>query len=363
MSEQTKIAWCDSTLNFWRGCTKVSEGCANCYAEQNMSVKLHGIKWGKGATRVERLAKARADALRWNKKPWVCDNCHQVFESSRHHYTIEPFQDGSLNCPNIATGYHRRRVFVNSLSDWLDPEVPVEWLASLLDTIRLCPDLTWILVTKRPELFSSRMTEARNYAALEWDTPASEFMHDWLHGGMVGDWSPSNVIVMASVENQARAEERIPALLRIPAICHGLSIEPLLGPVNLTQVRWKTQNDHHGKPQPDHFENVLCGGLISRGSSIPSVGWIVIGGESGVKARPCDTAWIRSLVNQGKQTGVPVFVKQLGANTYFESEAEFPHAFKSERGLLIHPKGGDPSEWPDDLRVREWAIMNFSGKS
>jgi protein gp37 len=222
--------------------------------------------------------------------------------------------------------YHRRRIFSLSLGDWLDPEVPIEWLAEMLDTIRRCDAVEWILCTKRPELWGERLELARH--AIECDangnTPA--WITAWL-----GGWTPHNITILASVENQAAADIRIPQLLRIPAARRGLSLEPLLGPVDVF-----SQGDPHAIQTPRG--EILKGGLD----------WIIIGGESGPRARPCNVEWIRSLVQQGKAACVSMFVKQLGSFCIEENG--------SQRRRILHddPKGADPAEWTEDLQVREF---------
>src|SRR5947209_9909116 len=125
MSQNTKIEWADDTHNFWRGCTKVSPGCANCYAEKLVTTRLKG-RWGKGAPRI-RIQDFDAP-LRWNKKPWVCDGCGQHLPDR----TVLGFGEHTrTGCSSKS--WHRRRVFSLSLADFLDEEAPIEWLA---DTLR-----------------------------------------------------------------------------------------------------------------------------------------------------------------------------------------------------------------------------------
>lgn len=152
--------------------------------------------------------------------------------------------------------------------------------------------------------------------------------------------APHNITILTTIENQD-ADWRIPHLLRIPAARRGLSLEPLLGPVDLSNYTpWLAESKWGG------------------------ISWLIIGGESGSKARPCNVEWIRSLVRQGQSAGVPVFVKQLGANvrtdeftpdgwpvgTYLDGHT--PSALARVR--LRSPKGADPSEWREDLRVQQW---------
>jgi len=313
MSERTKIAWCDSTFNPWRGCTKVSAGCASCYAET--WGRRFGVEWWPGKPRQSASEAYWRQPIRWNEKPWVCedpDHSSELF-SDRDAYAV---------AGHSAAKFHRRRVFSLSLGDWLDPEAPVEWLARLMDTIRQTPNLNWILCTKRPEKWDQRcgsvieLLHDGNGGGMDTPGPLNDMAQSWLDGS-----PPQNVCVLASVEDQAAADERIPHLLKIPARWRGLSMEPLLGEVSLYQT----------------------GGMLVRG--LRGLHWLVIGGESGPKARLCNTGWIRDLVSQGREAGVAVFVKQIGSR---------PTWGELERPKPTHPKGGDPSEWPTDLRVREW---------
>lgn len=325
---KTKIEWTDYTWNPWRGCTKVSLGCSNCYAET--IGRRFGVGWGSNAVRVPASEKVWRDPFRWEKR-YVC--------SRGCHIHRELVLGNECECGGVI---RHSRVFALSMGDWLDVEplhwrygpiggpplqslpvggIPVKWLARMLNTIRLTPELNWILVTKRPENFERRIYDIGNSllvpsgirAANEKDAPLLDWLKAWIEGN-----PPPNVCVMASVEDQQRADERIPHLLRIPARWHGLSLEPLLEPVNL----W-------GKD------------TLRRTTGID---WLVIGGESGPKARLCNVDWIRSLVRQGRDAGCSVFVKQLGSNS----------CVPAPYGPITHRKGGDPSEWPEDLRVRQW---------
>jgi protein gp37 len=153
-----------------------------------------------------------------------------------------------------------------------------------------------------------------------------------------GDRIPLNVWVGTSVEDQTRADERIPALLKIPAVGRFLSVEPLLGQVDLSPIIVRDGSILHLA-----MDLRMCG-----------VHWVIIGGESGPGARPCNVDWIRSLIYQCGAAGVPVFVKQLGARARDLVHDEDGNPLGTQNLLLTHPKGGDPADWPEDLRVREF---------
>jgi len=299
----------------------VSPGYANCYAE-TLSRRNPAVlgQWGRGKPRV--LAKNWTDPVRWNRA-W---NKAQYF--TRVQGQPEPAK------PTVFP----------SLCDWLDDEVPVEWLAKFLKLIHDTPNLTWLLLTKRPESFKNLIREAESFLLHEYGTGNPDA---W---GMVNRWilgdAPRNVWVGTSVEDQTRADERIPALLKIPAVSRFLSAEPLLDWVNL-----RLPNRSFGFPQHITKEGHAVG--MPQG-----IHWVIIGGESGHGARQCNVEAIRSLVVQCKRAGVPAFVKQLGAvpiqgNRSVIRDPIFGYPNRRVPGIT-HPKGGDPAEWPEDLRVREF---------
>lgn len=302
MSENSKIEWTDHTFNPWIGCSKVSEGCRNCYAEtldrNRFSKTLGGATkerpishWGPGAPRQRTSAANWQGPLKWNAK--------YVKENPEPH-------SGLPLCP---------RVFCASLADWLDPEVPIEWLADLLDLIRRTPHLNWQLLTKRPELWERRIAEAYAFSAFSKPHHAlMPWLTDWIPCGDATP--PHNVWIGTSIENQKAADERIPALLEIPARVRFLSSEPLLGPVNLVSRR-------------------DAGGVIVGTEWLDHIHWVIVGGESGPGFRPFDLKWARWLQIQSYAARVAFFMKQLGGAT-------------DKRGRL--------EDLPEDLRIREFPV-------
>ena len=281
--KETKIQWADHTWSPWRGCTKVSPGCAHCYAE-TLAKRFPGTlgQWGRGAPRVQ--SKNWTEPLKWTR--------------------------------DAGRGGVRRRVFP-SMCDWLDDEVLMEWLLRFMDLILDTPSLDWLLLTKRPE---------------NW--------RKWFNCA-----PPRNVWFGVSVENQELAVERIPILLEIPAMIRWVSAEPLLGPTRLQSFAY---GGFQHSPNCENENCALAGGPEDcSGIPIPSIDWLVIGGESGPGARGCNIEWVRALASEAKRGGVPYFVKQLGSRPFEQYDADFAPV------NLRDPKGGDPSEWPEDLRVRE----------
>lgn len=364
MGEQSKIEWTDDTHNFWQGCTKISPGCANCYAEardRRFYDKAGITHWGNGAPRVR--SKDFNAPLRWNNFPWVCDCKVQAGTTKGKRYfskdiamTAQEIRLGTFDCCECGRPVHRRRVFSLSLGDWLDDEVPIAWLADMLDVIRRCPNLDFLLLTKRPENFFGR--EAREYKpsrlGLAQEYALANSRHELF--GWLCEWGngkpPHNIRIGTSVENQHEADKRIPEVLKIPAKTHFISMEPLLSAVDLP-----ASGD-------GHFDDVPI---------IDGINWVIVGGESGLNARPCNVGWIRDIVQQCKASRVPCFVKQLGGRPLLKPcrQHHFDWRYKTTnenrpddklfaedgdmwRVLLNDKKGGVMSEWPEDLRVRQF---------
>lgn len=359
MSEQTKIQWCDDTHNFWRGCVKVSPGCANCYAEVSTPVRVARSEgrelWGG---KLRDKAKDFNAPLRWNEKPFICDIC-----GAAHHtppYLASPSRYcGVDGCQSMSV--HRRRVFSLSLGDWLDPDVPIEWLAEMLDVIRRCPNLDFLLLTKRPELWAERICGASDYCWPAKPT-ANTDLNSWLRKWFAGT-PPANIWIGATVENQEYADKRIPELLKIPAVCRFVSYEPALGAVDFHLGRyvcrfcgWRGTKKNAGMcPSMGVAECPICvrttRATLTR---YPEPDWIIVGGESGPKARPFNVDWARSTVRQCREAGVACFVKQLGARPYVDGQGPSLGQMVSLEAVMEDKKGGDIAEFPEDLRVREW---------
>lgn len=295
MSEGSKIEWCDDTMNFWRGCKKVSDGCAHCYAEISTPVRVARSKGRElwGGTMRDRAQDLDAP-LRWNKKPWVCETCGKPDDKHQDHSCTGRKED---SCHTANVQWHRRRVFSLSLGDWLDPDVPIEWLADMLRTIHDTPNLDWLLLTKRPENFRKRIA----FSADElWDRYATEddrrcdIAREWLAGN-----APKNIWLGTTVENQAMADKRIPLLLQIPAKVRFLSVEPMLGPISLPLTKpIPIHDDVYGDQHEYHEVNA-------------GIHWIICGGESGSKKRPFDCDWARSIRAQCEEYSIPFFFKQV----------------------------------------------------
>lgn len=256
MSENSKIEWTDHTFNPWEGCQKVGPGCDHCYAETRNARFAGGtaINWGPGAPRRRTSASNWAKPLKWNAQ-------------------AEAF---------AAQHGRRQRVFCASLADVFDNAVDMRWREDLFALITATPNLDWLLLTKRignvPPMIS-----------------------------LIPGHLPNNVWLGATVVNQEEADRDIPKLLEVPARVHFLSMEPLLGPVDLTRIRpttfAATANALTGKWKWDGGPKKV---------ETKALDWVIVGGESGPGARPMSPDWTSRLRDQCQAAGVPFLFKQWG---------------------------------------------------
>lgn len=239
MARQSLIGWTDATFNPWLGCSKISPGCTHCYAEA-WSSRYGMAPWGNHPRKRTSAANWSAP-VRWN---------HEAEQSGR-----------------------RPKVFCASLADVFDLQAPDSWRRDLFDLIARTPSLDWLVLTKRPE------------NALTWCDEIGTRPNVWLG---------------VSVEDQKRADERLPILRQIPAAIRFVSAEPLIEGVRLDLL---------------------------------GIDWVIVGGESGPGARAMTPDWARSIRDQCRQAGAAFFMKQLGGP-------------RDKRHRL--------EDLPDDLRIREW---------
>jgi protein gp37 len=308
VSEKTAISWCDATFNPWWGCTRVSPACDSCYAERDAKRFAPGrVLWGVDSERRTFGDSHWAAPLRWAKRAFVqCSTC-----GWRGMHTKLRHVDGDHKCPacddNIWNSA-RMRVFTASMGDWLDLDAPIAEFVRLLDTIRRTPELDWLLLTKRIGNWRRRLTDALDYLGAT-STPDAELI-DWIQDWLDGT-PPANVVMMATIVNQQEADRDLPKLLAVPARRRGLSIEPMLGAINLQRWLWEccghlAPGDDHGVlgKEPDY----CCGNPGPR----DEMHWVIAGGESGPHARPMHPDWVRSLRDQCAAAGVPFHFKQWG---------------------------------------------------
>jgi len=313
MVENTKIEWAHHTFNPWVGCQKVGPGCDHCYAEV-ANGGAHAAKWGPHAERVRTRPRNWNFPAKWNTA--------------------------------AASAGERHRVFCSSLADVFDNHASIlpEWRSDLARLIHDTPNLDWLLLTKRIG-------------------NADHMLREMFPGG-----TPRNIWLGITVTGQDEADRDIRKLLEAKAE-HNLpvaylSMEPLLGPVDLTRVKFGALSYQTGV----HYHDVLRGGFWSpkpffrpsqpgeemshftNASDLGSIDWVIVGGETGAEARPMHIKWVQALRDQCAAAETPFLFKQWG-NWFPDGEMDGSGAIYSgtrrENDSLFH-------EWPDegDLSVR-----------
>lgn len=317
MAANSSIEWTQRTWNPVVGCTKVSPGCAHCYAE-TMANRLKGMAIADKATgrdpgRKRHYIKVIDSKGRWNGKLAV----------------VPEALDDPYGWKKPTT------VFVNSMSDLFHESLPFRKISAIFTVMAQNQQHTFQILTKRAD----RLLE----------------FYEWNYGGMTRrdseeDWLAnwSNVWFGVSVERQKEADERIPLLLQVPAAVRFLSCEPLLGPIRIDHLSlW---NESGFSTPREVYPLIGTMAIPDMDMNCGAINWVIVGGESGPAARTCDLNWIRSIVEQCKAAEVPCFVKQLGGNL---SDEDLSECARASCRSMHDSKGGDPSEWPADLRVRE----------
>lgn len=297
MGTKSSIEWTDATWNPWQGCTKVSEACRNCYMFPGMR------RYGRDPAVVVRSSPATF------RLP--------IKRTRAGDFAIRP---GS-------------KVFTCSWSDWFHESADA-WRADAWEIVHQRPDLTFQIVTKRPERILEHLP------------------HDW------GDEGYPHVWLIVTAENQEEFDRRIPHLLKIPAAIRGVSIEPLLGPIH--------RGPHCGDcgAHMDIAGRCLCVNKGREGGRL--IDWIILGGESGPESRFFDLDHARAIAAECLAAGVACFQKQLGRRPVSGTAKEWPKGTTLREpgdpeghptlyeARLKDPKGGDWSEWPADLRLRQF---------
>lgn len=330
MSTNSAIEWTEATWNALAGCTPNSPGCLNCYA-------------AKMSNRLEAMGQSKYAGLT------VLRNGVRTFNGKIN------FDEAALSIPlkrKKPTMY-----FVNSMSDLFHEDVPWDYVDKVFAVMALCPQHTFQVLTKRPARMADYTDEL--YIGRRMIGPASDGM--WSSklasrlqvmnafglkagGGENQPWKPfPNVWLGCSPVNQKTYDEYRAHMQRVTATVRFYSLEPLLGPIDLGDDFWESGN---------------------------RVEWVIVGGESGPNARPCNIDWVRDIVRQCREADVPVFVKQLGSTVVqrctncgkmtgncmggmVDSCGPGHAQFAAECFRVHDSKGGDPDEWPEALRVRE----------
>lgn len=290
----SKIEWTEMTWNVTSGCTRASEGCRNCYAERLVSTRLRHLPQNEGVTKDGR---------------WTgVIRCHED-------KLLEPLKRKTPT-----------RYFVCSQSDLFHDGVPFEFVDKVFAVMALCPQHTFILLTKRPERMAeyvAQLLSAKRHVisaglslGLGLTLGQVEARMSTAFDGDTGRWiwnkkgNPlKNAWLGVSIEDQATADKRIPELLKVPAAVRWVSYEPAIGPVNLDEWIGDCLDCdafirlHHEHGDLNHYAD---------GDKELPFHWVVMGGESGPNARPMNPNWARSMRDQCNAAGVPLFFKQWG---------------------------------------------------
>lgn len=375
MGENTNIAWTDNTFNPWIGCSKVHLGCKNCYAETLMDMRYGKVQWGSNGTRMLTSPANWKKPLKWNAEAEKSGVRTKVFCAS----LADIFEDWSG--PVLSHSGEELRVFdehsAAGHSDGDDQFGPIDIAresspfhrranlnhvrAALFKLIDQTPNLDWQLLTKRPENILKMWPARADYVYV----PEAGEMNEYpMH-------RRDNVWIGTSVSNQETAETQIPELLKCRDLSPVmfLSAEPLLDKIDLRE--WLASEDGFVANSENGPKHVLDGAS--------AIDWVIIGGESGHGSRRLEANWSRWIVQQCAINKTPCFNKQMGTfvvdrNDSFgyekndwnldNTEAEHDiNGFRENyqgadcRIMLRDKKGGDISEWPEDLRVRQFPFQ------
>lgn len=326
MGAKTKIEWCDATWNPITGCTPCSPGCEHCYAA-NMVRRfphLHGYYDDPAPT-------GQGDQVEF----------HGVANPT-------PFATVQFHPERLGAPLHwrrPRRVFVCSMGDLFHEDVTGEWRRRVALVMANCPQHTFLMLTKRPQ-YVGAFNRATEYV-----------------GGVEPNWW-----LGVTVCNQAEANEKIPVLLQTPAALRFVSIEPMLGPVNLGGMIGQGAHCPHCG-DIDLVDEDGCCRTCGRDAIWYGVDWVICGGETGAGARPMHPRWVRSLRDQCEAAGVPFFFKGWGDWAPFATTAvpgvtggDCGGPGSYSRGDFKHHDGGSwLLQWEDGSQSR--AVRQYVGTS
>lgn len=306
MGDQTGITWTNATWGPVTGCTKVSAACKHCYAERDWARLVHlptyaGRKFTDVACHPERLDQP----LRWKRA---------------------------------------RMIFVNSMSDLFHEDIPDEFIDRVFAVMALAGQHTFQVLTKRPERMLAYLARLGKSARLL-DAAARTMGYTLeFQGQNLVSWPIPNIWLGVSVEDQVTANERIPLLLQASAAVRFVSAEPLLEPLSLQQACEKYRYQLHG---------VECCGMAR------NLGWVIVGGESGPKARLMHPDWARNLRDECQRADVPFFFKQTGLWQALEPGEAGKKAYREKKTVFqwntsfVKTKGGG-SDLLDGRQWLEW---------
>ena len=345
MAGKTKIEWTrgddgslGATWNPVVGCSLVSPGCTNCYAMRT--------------------------AARFNHSPFSPYLGLTKTVNGKPVWTGEVgFNPKALEAP--LHWKKPRRIFVNSMGDLFHESVPDEWIDKVFAVMALAPQHTFQVLTKRADRMRDYLSDGALNGRIACASVDAHLPDELLRRPSI---PLPNVWLGVSAEDQERADERIPLLLDTPAAVRFVSVEPQLGPVDLSRLEI-ARFRHDGEvavPRkigdvPAAYVNGLDGSVWGKveadenyarvlGADVGKLSWTIIGGESGPGARPFDLTWARSIIAQCKAAEVACFVKQCGSRPVDSNGGEVAYG----PILLRDKKGGIMSEWPHDLQIRQF---------
>jgi protein gp37 len=349
MAATTSIEWTDRTWNPVVGCSLVSPGCTNCYA-MRMAGRIEAMGTAPHYAGLTRPSKAGP--------VWTGE-----VRAAPDHVLLQPLR-----------WRKPARIFVNSMSDLFHEGVPDAVIDRVFAVMALTPHHTFQVLTKRPERMRSYLSHPTKSVDVGLEalgitlevhsrTPGSPvgkgvtLKHSDINPGALSTWHLPNVWLGVSVEDQARADERIPVLLDTPAAVRWISAEPLLGPIDLTRLPYPNRGRTwmidavRGEMREPGLDRTPIGGVVS-------LDWVVAGGESGPDARPMHPDWARSLRDQCAAAEVPFLFKQWGSWSPVSLEIDDdggaaypmpgcsdPAAHKAEHECLFW-KDGHLVHWP-----------------
>ena len=318
MADKTKIEWTDATWNPITGCSVVSPGCTNCYAMRLAGTRLKHHPSRIGLTDSSKAGPVWNGQVRWNRN-WV----NQPLKWRR-----------------------RRAIFVCAHGDLFHESVPDAWIGEVWAVMEQAHWHRFQVLTKRPGR-----------------------MRYWLDRKWYSGKVLPNVWLGVSAEDQQRANERIPILLDIPAAIRFASIEPLLGPIHFSPLQ--CEDFKYGKSRGYGANVYALRGARSYQvpashwtEDFPKLDWVIVGGESGKGARPMHPEWVRSIMYQCHDAGVPFFFKQWGAWT---PNIIARHFIQKNEFIWIWIKADGQVQTPDRITSMEeqsgaWTPMAYVGK-
>ena len=365
MAENSKIEWTTHTFNHVEGCTKVSAGCAHCYAE-SQAKRFGRVKWGPesaGGTRRVASESYWHQPVNWNRKAEEAADRFEHFQNGGGTGNAKPPERPRVFCASLADVFEDWqgpmvnsqgcRLWRHEATGNLYPQVHStdeamiaaggrlltmdDCRSRLFQLIDDTPNLDWLILTKRPENILRMIPPHAYHGCTTGDCP-----HDNQKDCDPEAYYRDNVWIGTSVEDQLAADTRIPHLLKVKAAVRFLSMEPLLGKVDLGYPETLFPK---GPQYCCSGRECGCGGGPCEPPLIYGISWVILGGESGHTSRECSTSWITDVRDQCKQYGFACFIKQLGAKPTWNTLPLIQ---------LNDKKGGDWAEWPEHLRVREF---------